>query len=70
MVSSRETGSCRVLAMCVVSLASELEVPERVGSAGGERDSVVYLEPLGSAADDARSVAAVNLLADACPFPA
>jgi hypothetical protein len=49
--------------MPVVVSASELQVVERVGSTVCEWNPMVNLQPVGAAADDAGSVAAVDLFA-------
>jgi hypothetical protein len=56
--------------MCVVRLASQLEVGELVGSAFCDRDAMVDLQAFGAAADNADSVAVVHEGSDASPFPA
>ena len=56
--------------MLVMRSASELEVSKLVGSAVAERDAVMHDEVGGCAADDAGSVAPVDLVADPSPFPA
>jgi hypothetical protein len=49
---------------------AKLKVVERVGSAFGERDAVMNLEPLASTTTDAHPIACVHLLADLAPLPA
>jgi hypothetical protein len=59
------TGVCRG----VVAVAAELEVVECVGATLSEWDAVMYLQSVGAAADDAGTVACVDLVTDLAPLP-